>query len=551
MKIADSFFVNNGDTTRVQLKYPTTGTIIMQTPKNEYRLNKNGKVERNDGVGWVIPVTEDPDYHKNLIIQADQNKTSQPVNIFKYYWNKIFKNEQGGTMNYAQYLQPGGNLAQPEIEERLGEQQVNELVQAVINGDEAAAQTLVENAIKDPENAYISETLASAIEAAQNGDETAQKFMAVIGPMLEQIQQAQSLKCGGRVRAKVKKASCGKKLEKGAKVPVEKKGGCPCQYKKIGGHIKLVDCNGIPVAKNGSILYAKPGDQLPPAKASEGVISYMTAKPISKAAPFSDQWFGDLGHAFVRKMDAWQADLQRKNPSFWGNPTQQVTPVAEPAVGSEEWKAQQRAAQEAYNQSPEGQAAIARANEAVAARQTVAPAAAPKQTWRQMFDAGKVKYGGLTKDEALARQREMQAAKGFNVNLGKWGADGMWGNQSKAEWERYQQWKAAQSAQPQMSAGEKFVSEGYASGRPWQDAELQNMDADQAIHLKTPDYNRWMSLNFNQTKAKPYIAPASPVLNPNAVRKDYPTGIAPYTGVNPIVAARKDGGKMPYADYLK
>jgi len=111
MKIADSFFVNNGDTTKVQLRYPLLeNAIYMQTPKNEYRLNKNGTVERNDGVDWVIPVTEDPDYHKNLILQADKNKTNQPVNILKYYWNKIFKNEQGGVMNYAQYLQSGGEL---------------------------------------------------------------------------------------------------------------------------------------------------------------------------------------------------------------------------------------------------------------------------------------------------------------------------------------------------------------------------------------------------------------------------------------------------------
>ena len=64
---------------------------------------------------------------------------------------------------------------------------------------------------------------------------------------------------------------------------------------------------------------------------------------------------------------------------------------------------------------------------------------------RNAFGAGKQgKFGGLTYDQALARQREMQAAEGFNVDLGRWGADGKWGNQSRNEWERYQQWKAGQ-----------------------------------------------------------------------------------------------------------
>lgn len=64
--------------------------------------------------------------------------------------------------------------------------------------------------------------------------------------------------------------------------------------------------------------------------------------------------------------------------------------------------------------------------------------------WRNNFGEGKQgKFGGLTYNEALARQKEMQAAKaqGFNVDLGRWGADGKWGKQSQKEWERYQLWK--------------------------------------------------------------------------------------------------------------
>lgn len=239
IKITDSFFVNNGDTTKVQLRYPKPGVIIMQTPKNEYRLNKNGTVERNDGVDWVIPVTEDPDYHKNLILQADKNKTNQPVNILKYYWNKIFKNEQGGIMNYAEYLQQGGT-AQPSIEE-----QVAQLVQAAMSGDQEAGQQIEQ-----------------IMQAAQQGDPKAQQLAQLIQQIAQKLkstQQPTAMKCGGKVRAKVKKACGGKKMEKGGEASIKKeaKGGkqpCPCTLHRVGGKLIEVDCNGVPVH------YAQQGD---------------------------------------------------------------------------------------------------------------------------------------------------------------------------------------------------------------------------------------------------------------------------------------------------
>lgn len=69
--------------------------------------------------------------------------------------------------------------------------------------------------------------------------------------------------------------------------------------------------------------------------------------------------------------------------------------------------------------------------------------------WRTNFGAGKKgTFGGLTYDEALARQQEMQNAEGFNVNLGRAGADGKWGSTSQSEWNRYQLWKNSRAAEP-------------------------------------------------------------------------------------------------------
>jgi hypothetical protein len=75
-------------------------------------------------------------------------------------------------------------------------------------------------------------------------------------------------------------------------------------------------------------------------------------------------------------------------------------------------------------------------------------------TWRSTFGAGKSgKFGGLTYDQALARQQEMLNAEWFNANLGTSGAtrrgdDGMWGSISQREWDRYQSELQARNAQP-------------------------------------------------------------------------------------------------------
>lgn len=74
------------------------------------------------------------------------------------------------------------------------------------------------------------------------------------------VEYLDSLKCGGRVKKAKKKEEGGEmtknriktnRLAKGAKAP------CPCSLKRIGGTIIEVDCEGVPVHKDGEKIYRK------------------------------------------------------------------------------------------------------------------------------------------------------------------------------------------------------------------------------------------------------------------------------------------------------
>ena len=70
---------------------------------------------------------------------------------------------------------------------------------------------------------------------------------------------SQSMKCGGKVRTKVKKAKCGKKLQEGDKIK-KVSTGCSCQLKKVGGRLIEVDsCTGMPIHRDGGVMKFQPG----------------------------------------------------------------------------------------------------------------------------------------------------------------------------------------------------------------------------------------------------------------------------------------------------
>lgn len=416
-------------------------------------------------------------------------------------------------MNYAQYLQQGGQA--PSIEE-----QVASLVQAAMQGDQQA-----------------NDQINQIMQAAQQGDPKAQQLAQLIQQVAQKLQaqggeQPSAMKCGGKVRAKIKKACGGKKMEKGGEALVKKeaKGGkpCPCTLHKVGGKLVEVDCNGIPVAKNGAVLFAKRGNSAP---------------------ILSDQWFLDLGKSFVRKMDDTfgQGVAPTYKPligSTPAQPTAPTTPQSNHLATAEEIAAQQAASRkgiEAYYQTQEGQAAARKADEAIAEMKAKEAATAAPTT---VASANKP-YAGLfsralnsyqSRKNWVAEHKDYLKEKGANINWDDYSGTPEQNFALKRLLGGFDEWNAAKqkAAVPAMSPAENFVKEGYASGRPWQNAELQNMDADQAIHLKTPDYNRWMSLHFNQTQAKPYIIPD------NSVRKDiYQSDLTtpPMAQINPIVAS--------------
>lgn len=146
-------------------------------------------------------------------------------------FNQVKKKQIGGLMNYSQYLQQGGGI----------ENQIAQLVQAALSGDQQA-------------NSQIEQIM----QAAQKGDKQAQQIAQMIQQITQQLQgeqgesaQTEAMKCGGKMRAKVKKAACGKKMEMGAEIKKSKKV-CACQLKKVGGKLIEVDgCTGLPIHRNG------------------------------------------------------------------------------------------------------------------------------------------------------------------------------------------------------------------------------------------------------------------------------------------------------------
>lgn len=174
-------------------------------------------------------------------------------------------------MNYTQYLQGGGETPQFTEEQ-------TEMIKAMQPYGEAFKQSpggTIQAAANDlhfdvGSSQAINDFLTGLLSYAQligdkNLELDIQKFVeSDEGKNL--LSEEPMFKCGGRVRAKVKKACGGlkaKTLEKGDKI--KKVGaGCPCQWKKVGGRLIEVDCNGIPVAKNGAVMkFETPAGTLP------------------------------------------------------------------------------------------------------------------------------------------------------------------------------------------------------------------------------------------------------------------------------------------------
>lgn len=181
-------------------------------------FDKDGKLLGVEALGWgpeggfygtKWPTPADSVYNANAA------KTYAPQ-VFK----QVKRQENGGNMNYSQYLQEGG----------AAEDQMGQVVSQVI----AALK-------QNPK-----ETLKKLQEMGEQGDQLLEMAIKA-DPELQQM-FSDTMKCGGKVKAKVKKKEVGGFVRKAGT-------GCACQLKKVGGRLIEVDgCTGLPVKRDGGIM---------------------------------------------------------------------------------------------------------------------------------------------------------------------------------------------------------------------------------------------------------------------------------------------------------
>lgn len=172
------------------------------------------------------------DEETGMVRAVDENWMGIPTNKWKdganwIYWDEsVGVKKQGGTMNRVKYFQQGGPAPQQDIQ-----QQVIQLVQAAMSGDEKATQTV--NQI---------------MEAAKAGDKQAAQIAQMIQQVAQQIQgQATTAKWGaklGYIRS-LKFAKGGKTCpacEK--KVEMKACGGKKAPRKDGGGWLELLPIYG-------------------------------------------------------------------------------------------------------------------------------------------------------------------------------------------------------------------------------------------------------------------------------------------------------------------
>ena len=272
---SNAFITHNG---KRYLRYDPSdvGDFYIGEDGSMYRAKWGG------GVGDLID-------HSKYLTYSTPNGTRWERNYNDVY-NKIeeFKKaavkKQGGTMNRINYFQQGGAAPQQDMQ-----QQVIALVQAAMQGDQKAT-----------------ETVNKIMEAAKAGDQQAMQIAQMIQQVAQQMQgQAtaakygaklnylQSLKCGGKTKAK--------KKEQGGKV-------CPDCDKQVTKH------------QYGGSFYSKWSDGdirklqmfLSGRKGKDGNIYY------------KGDYSGAMDKALFDAIKAYQRDNGFTADGMWGYNTNQV-----------------------------------------------------------------------------------------------------------------------------------------------------------------------------------------------------------------------------------
>ena len=288
---------------RQQGGIPSVDITNYQNPYSNYQGEGRYGVVQDSASGkyYQVPLNYNP---QNIThIDDREDVVGAPA------WNRAHGYTQTGKngmkMNYSQYLQAGGTA----------EDQTQQIVAQVI----AALK-------QDPE--------ATMKKLQEMGEQGKQLFELALqaDPELQEM-FSQSMKCGGAVRAKVKKAKCGKKLENGDKIQ-KASTGCTCQLKRVGGKLIEVDsCTGLPIHKSGGVMKFEPGGWFRNPFTSWKEFQYQFGYPV--------QWAFDNAKKVGKKIYQWMQD-DPNNPDNRKHVQSQASQESAPKVLTQDEVAAQR-----------------------------------------------------------------------------------------------------------------------------------------------------------------------------------------------------------------
>ena len=203
-------------------------------------FDKDGKLLGVQAMHWGVEGGLDGFYPTQWPTKAD---SIYNANAAKTYSTQVFKQvprqENGGNMNYYQYLQEGG-----AAEDQMG-QVVSQVIAALKQNPEETLKKLREMGEQGEQ------LFEMAVQSDPELQEMFSQSMKCGGKVRPKVKKD---KCGGKVRPKVKKAKCGKKLQEGDKIK-KVSTGCSCQLKKVGGRLIEVDsCTGMPIHRDGGVM---------------------------------------------------------------------------------------------------------------------------------------------------------------------------------------------------------------------------------------------------------------------------------------------------------
>ena len=183
----------------------------------EFKIDQNGHVyDHRNGLGWVKSTDDNLDITPKTSAYWDKGNYKELMSMISRY---IQRNKQGGTMNRIKYFQQGGAAPQQDMQ-----QQVVALVQAAMQGDEKATQTVnkIMEAAKagDQQAAQIAQMIQQVVQQMK-GQATAAKWGAKLG-YIRSLKFANGGKAcpacqAGAPIQKVEEKACGGKAKKAKK----------------------------------------------------------------------------------------------------------------------------------------------------------------------------------------------------------------------------------------------------------------------------------------------------------------------------------------------